>query len=288
MYNSFSDSGFSVSGDIFKVQISKTINTTDTATFNALSKSGKLNFIEQLYCQRAAIALQTTYPNTDWSKFDKRQNRSNWQFNNNIHYRNNGNVLTTAKGDSALDYVNFSFRLSHDFIRTMVDRVGQAGFSVYGVNIKGIPPLSRNGANYRFNIGHTTLYVMGEEEHFSYFLHEFCHSIFTREHYMGANTSSGDHFYISYGWGIMSEIYRFFLTANAWKKWFLGWMNSQRAKPNQTVYVLKDFVTANDALRIPIPLKSICFFICCNILWFGNNRKTSCRWFTCQNEFVAC
>jgi hypothetical protein len=253
-YDPVTGNGFSLRGKIFHVQINKTVPPADVQIFNGLSNFDKLNYLEGLYCKRAALALQSTYPNEDWSKYDQRKNYPNFLYDNSKFYRNPGDVFTPARGDGQLDYVNFCFRLDHEYTRTFVDRGGYSAVNLYqNRNFVGMPTITGNGQTFTFVQGHTTLYVMDELTHFSYFLHEFSHPLFTDQHYMGANTATGDHFYTSYGWGMMSEVYKYFLTANAWEKWFHGWMEPQLATPSQTTYTIKDFVTQNDAIRIPIP-----------------------------------
>lgn len=249
-YNSGTGHGMNLCGKVFHVQISRYINPSDTSNPN-LSKRSKFEIIEKIFCARASAALQATYPNEDWSKFDKRKNISDFEYDNYLYYKNNDGTFDTAHGDGLIDYANFILRFNKSVIVPYDSRSGYSYIRLF--NSWGLSALIHDNNSYHFSMGHTTLHEMSESGHFSYFLHEFSHNLFTHAHYMGANVTSGEHYYVSNGWGMMSEWFKFFLTTNAWENWYLGWTNVQTASPTNQIYVLKDYVTQNDAIRIPVP-----------------------------------
>lgn len=231
-------SGFSLSGKIFHVQIDKSITLPPD-----LNKEEQLDYLEKEYTRRAVDALKTKYSSEDWSVFDQRTNNPHW-----------GSDNSGSAPDGKIDYFNICFRLPQSYIATFSSRAGYAKSNLYQYKTSwGLSPLISGGNTYTFLTGHTLLYGMMIGHHIPYFLHEFSHNLYNSPHYFGANSATGIHYYQSIGWGMMGGPHRCFTTANAWEKWYLGWLNPQVPTSSSTVYVLKDFVTQNDAIRIPIP-----------------------------------
>ena len=116
----------------------------------------------------------------------------------------------------------------------------------------------------------------------SLFIHEVAHELYECPHIMGANSTMGNHFGMpANGWGMMGPGSRV-KTANAWESWLLGWNelvtgetaeNSDIQSPadlNSTgEYILRDFVTYGDAIRIKIPNTTNTY------LWLENHQKES-------------
>jgi len=106
------------------------------------------------------------------------------------------------------------------------------------------------------------------EHNLQLFLHEFAHNMFTSAHNFGANGTDGDYLYINTGWSMMMDGgANTFYSVNAWEKWFLGWMNPIEVSTNSTV-TLGDFITQNQAIKIPLPYSNGTKFI-----WLENRQK---------------
>lgn len=219
---------FIITGDIFPVQVP--IRHIPETAGNFFERQSKMNL--------AAINWITeNYPDFDWSKYDTRKNHPNYLSDN-----------SQSRPDSILDYVLFFYR-----------DPGTTGMSAIGnIPVKGTP--------YKINTGHTSIKTFSDAEHnWEYFKHEFAHNLYNCPHYNGANGTVGDKFYMQRGWGLMSATSNPFFVANAWEKWWLGWIEPQNGNiPG--IYTLKDFASAHDAIRIQIPGTQ-------DYLWIENHQK---------------
>lgn len=219
---------FILTGDIFPCQVP--VKYIPESSGNFFTRQNQMN--------EAAIKWITQhYPHFDWAKYDRRKNYPRYTSDN-----------STSMPDSVLDYVIFLYRDG-----------GATGMGGSG-NFK-IP-----GTAYSVASGHTGIKSYWDAEHnWEYFKHEFAHNLFSCPHYMGANGATGDKYYLSQGWGLMSNTCAPYMTANAWEKWWLGWMDVQEVKINGT-YQLKDLTEGNDAIRIHIPGTQ-------DYLWIENHQK---------------
>lgn len=239
---------FSITGEAFQVQISN-----DISNLSHDPDRNRLDEIEHEFSKRAIAALNAKYPNEDWSRFDKRHNNPVWNFDNSIQNSTNPNDAP-AVGDGQIDYLNICFRLSQSFIGNYSSRAGYGGYRQYSIDLP-LQSITNSNGTFSFSDGHSLLYVMDYQTHFQYFLHEFAHVLYASPHYMGANSAAGNHYYQYSGWGMMGQISRTFLTANAWEKWYLGWAEPQTITQSG-IYYLKDFVEGVDAIRLHIPATS--------------------------------
>lgn len=244
-YRTMSNNNFTLTGEVFKVSINKSF-TGGILDYNAMQTD-------------AFAQLQIQLQNRDLSAFDKRQNNCFWNYDNS-QFKSNG---TPAGGDGIIDYVAMTFRLPSNSgiaggASTQIFNGNTITTTVNGVSI-----------TYSFNVGHRADYLMNEFTNKQYFTHEFAHNLYQSPQYMGANGGlTGLRYYANGGWGMMGYFQQIF-TANAWEKWWLGWidMNNKTITSNATV-ILKDFITENDAIRIKIPNSD-------QYLWLENHQLIS-------------
>ncbi len=254
--------GFSVTGKVFHVTISKQFNYD-----NNKSKLENLENFENTLCQRSINALQTQYPNEDWSQYDKRDNINRSGNRGTRTFETDNSALYS---DGVIDYFSIHFRLlpsDLNIYRTgqgAIRRNGRSYFA-YMKSILGLPDLTKNNQNFWIDCGHTLFDPFDFPKFFPYFTHEFGHGVFGLAHHMGANDVTGFYFNSYYGWGMMADVSKFFNTSNAWENWTYGWSNPQIATPNIQTYSIKDFVTTKDAIKIPIPNTS-------QALWIENHQ----------------
>ena len=207
---------------------------------------------------RAVEAMQKINPKMDYARFDQRKNSPNFKFDN--------SDTTKHKPDKILDFVVFVHRYNNAWKevpkRGMRAWVGSAGgFASTGVHTQN----KING--YRIAEGFTMTYNSGV------FIHEVAHVLFNAPHIMGVNNVVGNHFYLlSAGWGVMSPI-SIFGGFNAWERWYSGFIElvadiqSPKEIEASTIFVLRDYFTTGDAMRIKIP------FAKGQHLWLENHAK---------------
>jgi len=252
--------GFSVTGKVFHVTISKQF-TYD----NSKEKYINLDNFEKTLFQRAITALQSQYPNEDWSQYDKRDNINRAGTRQAFDSDNN-----TLFSDGVIDYLSVHFRLlpsDLNVFRTGPDPVKRNGGS-YFIGMKSnfsLPDLVKNNQTFWVDCGHTLFDPWEYPKFFAYFTHEFGHGVFGLTHQMGANDVTGFYFNSYYGWGMMADVSKFFNTSNAWENWTYGWSNPQIATSSIQTYTIKDFVTTKDAIKIPIPNTN-------QTLWIENHQ----------------
>ncbi len=207
---------------------------------------------------RAVEAMQKINPKMDYSRFDQRRNLPNFRFDN--------SDTTTHKPDKVIDFVVFVHRYNKGWKeqpkRGMKAWVGSGG----GFAATGVQPQNKiNG--YRVAEGFTMTYNSGV------FIHEVAHVLFNAPHIMGVNNVVGNHFYLlSAGWGVMAPN-SIFGGFNAWERWYTGFIelavdiqDPKEVEP-LNVFVLRDFFTTGDAMRIKIP------FAKGQHLWLENHAK---------------
>lgn len=191
-------------------------------------------------------------PSFDWSKYDKRTNYPDFKYDN-----------THSVPDSILDYVVFMHRKSGTF-------TGASGFASTRFNSRY---MSIPGTHYIIEDGHYGIQTNTKVvDHLDYFTHEFAHNLWDSPHAMGANSVNGAFYTTSFGWGLMSNTIARFKTANAWERWYNGWIKPDSIVSNQQV-VLHDFssddFSKSKAIQIPIPGSNGQF------LWLENHQKKS-------------
>lgn len=208
--------------------------------------------------RRAIKEMAKINPKADLSRFDERTNRPNFKFDN--------SNTEAHPSDKVLDFVIFIHRYNKGWRQAphkgMPAWVGSGG----GFAGTGVPAHERiNG--YRVAEGFTMTYNSGV------FIHEVAHVLFNAPHIMGVNNVIGDYFYLmSAGWGVMAPI-SIFGGFNAWERWYVGFSElkadieseADLAAGNQ--FVLRDYFTTGEAIRIAIPFSGG------QHLWLENHAK---------------
>ncbi|MEM7655202.1 MAG: hypothetical protein AAF399_03665 [Bacteroidota bacterium] len=227
-YYAMSGTRFRITGDVFPIQV----------PISYIPEKGGNFFRRQQQMNQAAVNwIAKNYPDFDWSKYDNRTNAPNYRASN-----------VYSEPDQILDYVVFMYR----------DQ-GSTGMGASG-------NLSIPNSPYRILHGHTGIKSYpGPKHNWEYFKHEFAHNLYDCPHYLGANSADGTKFYTQKGWGLMSAWHAPFFTTNAWEAWWLGWLTPQVVREDQQV-LLRDFVTGEDAIQIPIPGTD-------DVLWLENHQK---------------
>ena len=208
---------------------------------NGNSRGDYLN----VYIPDALAAAAAAYPNFNWGDYDNRTNHPNYNYDSRV-----------SAPDGKLDYVVFCFRTG--CASNVKEKVGMAG--PFGSTIPG--------TSYQVLDAHCQ---SGLDLDKSTFLHEMAHTLYDSPHEFGANGTVGTHFYQSFGWGMMQNIGTSF-SANAWERWYLGWtelrtgpaqVSSDLQVPVSGQYVLRDYTTTGDVIRVKIPNTS-------QYLWLEN------------------
>lgn len=205
---------------------------------------------------KAVIKMQQMNPNANWTRFDKRKNSPIFSFDNSKEYG----------ADKILDYVVFIHCYNKNWEQqpknSMRAWLGSGG----GFAATGIPQnLRLNG--YRIAEGFTMNYRSGV------FIHEVAHELFNAPHIMGVNNVIGEYFSLmSAGWGVMAPI-SIFHGFNAWERWYTGFIelvadikSAQDLKQGNS-FVLRDYFTTGDAMRVQIPHSGGQY------LWLENHAK---------------
>ena len=207
---------------------------------------------------RAVKAMQKMNPDADLSAFDQRKNRPNFTFDN--------SDTSVHKPDKVIDFVVFVHRYNKNWRQqpksSMRGWVGSGGgFAATGI----LPSNTING--YRIAEGFTMTYKSGV------FVHEVAHVLFNAPHIMGVNNVIGEYFYLmSAGWGIMAPI-SVFNGFNAWERWYAGFIEpvadikDEEDLKNGNSFILRDYFTSGDAVRIEIPFSGG------QHLWLENHAK---------------
>lgn len=236
-YNVMSAGKFIVTGEVYHVNIDVVMDGT-SFDYKEMNK-------------RVLNKLLIDNPGIDLSKFDRRINGSNFN-------RDNSEDPVT---DKILDYVAINYRLA------------PGGFANGGSStLEGVFSHNIGSSGYRAHQfgGHYNSGVNSQYHLKRFFHHEFAHNIYDANHNGGANATVGFKYYCNQGWGMMSDETPVLETINAWEKWWMGWINPQTASQSggaQTFYI-KDFITENDALRVPIPGTN-------QFLWIENHQLSS-------------
>ncbi len=211
------------------------------------------------------------YPDFDFAPFDIRENNPNYS-------RNTANTRSDGKPDCII----FIYR-NHN---GMPHQVFKKKRLVWG---GGVATSYLNGykspwESYSFdNTGFTLSDESGKngDAFMSMFLHEIAHKLYNSPHYNGANGTVGNYFfYPDISYGMMNSTNFTNITANGWERWVLGWINLDKQDIDKTQsidsignreysFILRDYVTSGDALRLPIPNYPNSF------LWIENHQNKS-------------
>jgi hypothetical protein len=213
-------------------------------------------------------------PNFDWKRFDKRKNSPNYRFDSSI-----------TKPDGKPDFVIFVYRNSPGFKRYALppSTLGWGG----AVASSFLSSSMRvQDSTIRFDESGFTNSSNGTRSpklFMTAFLHEIGHKLYRAPHYNAANGSFGGYFYIPQAaYGMMCSENQMNMVANGWEKWMIGWTEilKKGEKNHQSIdeikagefrFILRDFATTGDVIRLPIPNVKNQF------LWIENHQNIS-RW----------
>jgi hypothetical protein len=102
------------------------------------------------------------------------------------------------------------------------------------------------------------------------FAHEVAHTLYDAPHYGGANGVVGARFFNNSGWGFIPlAAYEIFGCANAWERWYMGYINIKHDLDNSSQngeYILRDYMTTGDAIRIKLP------YVDNQFIWLENHQ----------------
>ncbi len=227
---------FRLVGDIFPERVNVLATTADNNTFNPWST----------YTTKVFDYIEANYPGYDFSPNDTRTNNPNYAFDNSV-----------SSPDNQIDFVAIIWRWDNNGPNP-TGTTGLTGSAFGGGGYAGI-------TGYTFSSG----YVVSGASGFTLpagmgniinsrrmFLHEFGHDLYSAPHYNSSNNVSGKHFYTNSGWGMMATGPQVFYSANAWERWYNGWIeitHDLEDASDNNVYAIGDFVTTGDVIRIKIP-----------------------------------
>ncbi|MDR3339505.1 MAG: hypothetical protein LBT25_05325 [Candidatus Symbiothrix sp.] len=236
-----------------------------SAYYHAMSR-GQFRLVVDVYPKRINITPETEgwagaakkvinqmkaeNPNFDWSIYDNRQNVPAYQ-------SDNSNSLPDMKPD----YVIIIYRYSKSFINSPYPTQVIPGDAYARIDFDN--SINYNGYTFNPSCGYTQFTGGG---YFStLFIHEVAHTLYDAPHVSGVNTVTGDYVFIEKGWSQMDQNYVPFVSSNAWERWYLDWIDGIKANGTNAdiksasdmntsgEYVLRDFVSTGDAMRIKIP-----------------------------------
>ena len=243
-YFEMSKGSFKLTADVYPNRVN--INPTGATGWSQLNRK----VIEK---------MKEDDPNFDWSKYDKRTNNPNFQFDN-----------CNSVPDMMPDFVIIVYRYQKEvqnvsspwYINPPISNMANWSGSGGGyAALNGLSGLNYNDYSFDYYGGYT--HCLGTASTYDLFIHEVSHNIFSFQHYAGNNGTMGKYFYYEIGpWGFMN------LTpincANAWERWYLGWIDIKANGANSDIkneldlpvngeFILRDFITSGDVVRIKVP-----------------------------------
>ncbi|SHJ10042.1 hypothetical protein SAMN04488096_10869 [Mesonia phycicola] len=190
----------------------------------------------------------------DWSRFDNIQNNPSFTFDSSVSLEN-------PQPDNKIDYVILNFRNDNRWSphpngqnkSNWPKAIAGAGLErTIGKNNFGDVKIGgNNGLRIFFFQGD----IYGRIE---LIIHEMAHTLINNPHTVMANKASGDYYYYNYGWGLMDSYRQFMSLANAWERWYAGWIdithdiNEENYVKNKK-YILKDYLEFGETMRVKLP-----------------------------------
>lgn len=170
--------------------------------------------------------------------------------------------------DSVIDFIVLNYRAFDDNNHIIPQVLNIATNGGAYINDTTLYTLS-NG--YRIVYGQMTEIYTGTSKSKA-FVHEIGHSLLSDTHYGGCNSVTGNNLHITKMGGMMpsinNEVYG---GANAWERWYLGWINIKNDLTESSgtgEYYLDDYFTTGDAIRIKLPYSN-------QYLWLENHQQIS-------------
>jgi len=266
-YSEMSMDSFKMYGDILKDPVSNQFVRIDIDPTGTSSWYGRNT--------KVMNRMQQLYPNFDWSSYDSRTNKPDFQYNN------SDPILSPP--DFKPDYVVIIYRYNRRWgsqpVLGMQNWTGSGG--AYA-SLNGLSGINYNG--YTFDGAGFTMPSGSDMPtgKLPLFVHELAHVLYSCPHQSGVNGTIGNHFSVpSTGWGMMTNTIKINFTANAWERWLLGWIDLTAGAdntdiqtavdlaPTNGIYTLGDFVRTGDVIRIKIPNSTDQF------LWLENHQGLS-------------
>lgn len=234
-----------------------------------INPSGKKSIAE--FNKAVIDKIHHTYQDFDWFSYDTRENYPNYR-------------RSTAKtrADGKPDCIIFVYR-NHNGMPQQIFKKGRIGWGG-GVATSYLSGYKSPWESVNFdNMGFTLSDESGKsgDSFMAMFLHEIAHKLYNSPHYNGANGTIGNYFfYPDVSYGMMNSTNFTNVTANGWERWILGWINldKQNLDKNTSIdsidhlehsFILRDFVTTGDAIRLPIPFYPETY------LWIENHQNIS-------------
>lgn len=207
----------------------------------------------------------------DWTPYDNRTNFPNYRYDN-----------SNSSPDQIADYIVICYRFSNKWQSFPSNWLSKLEFD--GISILGFASKYRTTSGSRMYVLHGFTYMSGGIDPMTMFPHEAGHEIYSAPHYSGNNTVCGDYFYEPIaGWGMM-RLDRNYTCAAGWERYILNWVpdikaNGVNAKienisdlaANNGVFLLRDFITTGDAIRIRVPAGDGIY----QYLWLENHQGKS-------------
>ncbi len=172
--------------------------------------------------------------------------------------------------------------------------------ATYPSNLSGWTSSRSAGRLFGYESDTYSIFCTQKDLPFNILLHEYSHMLFggNNFHAGGSHSKKAGYSYfphIQCGWGMMGAAWKSFLTVNAWERRRLGWKNPEKTFYISTLdstgtfevntdldpenhrqegfYLIRDFVTSGDAIRIRLPqLKDDVFQ---QWLWIENHQTSS-------------
>ena len=210
---------------------------------------------------KAYEELKKKYSNLNdiFSQYDKRTGVPLYQFDNSIN----------PQPDGVIDYAVINFRFSSLWSDAEVPVPGMKSWTRSGGGYSVIS--GYDFGDYSISTGFTA--CAGIESDVKLYTHEIGHELYEAPHYGNCNSVLGKYLISNKFWVMMStggnEIYA---GANAWERWFLGWINIKHDlvdKTNNGDYVLRDYFTTSDAIRIKLP------YVNNQYIWLENHQGSN-------------
>lgn len=210
-----------------------------------------------------AINNNPAYRNYAWNTVDSRQNAPAYQVDTSV-----------LPADHKIDYVIVVWRSTGAAPYTRYYPTSGGAFSSLGpyldlnYNYPQFFTFSPNSANETYSVREGFTHSVGMAGiNVPMFIHEFSHGVYDAQHVNGNNGVVGPYFYSGHCITLMSNDWNFMYTANAWERWYNGWIelttganhtpsniqSSSDLVNANGVYTLRDFATTGDAMRIKIP-----------------------------------